>query len=174
MPEPSTVSAGWRRPLAGAIALIVLTSLVLVGSRWRRAGSDPRAPHEPDSLVAAQAAPLSFSPTRVVPGLYLLGGLSPGAAYAVQTSAGLVLIDAGLDKDAAPLKLEATKLGLDWKTTRAILLTHTHGDHVGGAQHLRTATGAKVYAGRGDTAVLEAGAPREAFFSCSSTARFTK
>ncbi len=48
---------------------------------------------------------------------------------------------------------------------RAVLLTHAHGDHCGGAEHLRTVLGAKVHAGRGDAAVLRAGGPREAFFS---------
>src|SRR5260370_27567758 len=91
--------------------------------------------------------------------------MEPAAAYVVETSEGLVLIDTGLDKDAGPLKRQMTELGLDWKRVRAILLTHVHGDHSGGAEHLRAATGAKVYAGQGDAAVLRAGQPREAFFS---------
>src|SRR5262249_45058062 len=45
------------------------------------------------------------------------------------------------------------------------LLTHAHGDHCGGAEELRKRTGARVYAGSGDAAVLRAGEPREAFFS---------
>ena len=53
----------------------------------------------------------------------------------------------------------------------AILLTHVHGDHSGGAEAMRAATGAKVYAGAGDAAVLRAGGPREAFFSTFSHAR---
>jgi glyoxylase-like metal-dependent hydrolase (beta-lactamase superfamily II) len=48
---------------------------------------------------------------------------------------------------------------------RAILLTHVHWDHTGGAESLRAATGAKVYAGRGDAPTLRAGEPRKAFFS---------
>jgi glyoxylase-like metal-dependent hydrolase (beta-lactamase superfamily II) len=83
----------------------------------------------------------------------------------VETSDGLVLIDSGLDRDASRLKQQMTALGLGWRRVRAILLTHVHGDHSGGAEHLRTAAGAKVYAGKGDAAVLRAGRPREAFFS---------
>jgi glyoxylase-like metal-dependent hydrolase (beta-lactamase superfamily II) len=56
-------------------------------------------------------------------------------------------------------------LGLDWKRIRAILLTHVHGDHSGGAEWLRLATGAKLYAGEGDVPVLQSGKPHEAFFS---------
>jgi glyoxylase-like metal-dependent hydrolase (beta-lactamase superfamily II) len=101
----------------------------------------------------------------VVPGLHLLGAMDPAAAYAVETSEGLVLIDSGLDADAGLLKSQLETLGLDWRRVRAVLLTHVHGDHCGGAEHLRAALGATVYAGRGDAAVLRAGGPREAFFS---------
>ena len=48
------------------------------------------------------------------------------------------------------------------------MLTHAHGDHTGGAEHLRAETGAKVYAGEGDAGVLRAGGPREAIFSAFS------
>jgi len=108
---------------------------------------------------------LDGSTMTIVPGIHLLGGLGPAAAYAVETSEGLVLIDSGLDGDAQPLKLQMTKLGLDRKKLLAILLTHVHGDHCGGAEHLRTATGAKVYAGSADVPILKAGGPREAIFS---------
>ena len=95
----------------------------------------------------------------------MLGGLSPSAAYVVETSDGLILVDSGLAADAGPLRAEMAELGLDWRRVRAILLTHVHGDHTGGAEALRAATGARVYAGAGDAAVLRAGGPREAFFS---------
>ena len=63
------------------------------------------------------------------------------------------------------VKSQMAEMVLDWRRVRAILLTHAHGDHSGGAQALRAATGAKVYAGQGDASVLRAGEPREAFFS---------
>jgi glyoxylase-like metal-dependent hydrolase (beta-lactamase superfamily II) len=105
---------------------------------------------------------------RINPGIYLLGGLSPSAAFVVETSEGLVLVDSGLHSDASVLKSQIATQGLDWKDVRAILLTHAHGDHSGGAEHMRAATGAKVYAGRGDAAVLRDGGPHEAFFSAFS------
>ena len=116
-------------------------------------------------LDALQTPLLGPRATAVAPGIFLLGGLSPGAAYAVETSRGLILVDSGLNEDASILKSQLASLGLDWTQVRAVLLTHAHGDHCGGAEHLRTATGAKVYAGQGDAAVLKAGRPREAFFS---------
>jgi glyoxylase-like metal-dependent hydrolase (beta-lactamase superfamily II) len=86
----------------------------------------------------------------------------------VETSSGLVLIDTGLEPNARSLKGQMTYLGLDWQKIRAILLTHAHGDHSGGAEHLRAATGATVYAAEGDAAVLRAGGPREALYSTFS------
>src|SRR5207244_9404203 len=75
------------------------------------------------------------------------------------------LVDSGFQREAGPLKEQMAKLGLDWRRVRAILLTHVHADHSGGAQHLREVTGAKVYAGVHDAGVLKAGGPPEAIFS---------
>jgi glyoxylase-like metal-dependent hydrolase (beta-lactamase superfamily II) len=116
-------------------------------------------------LDASRTPLLGSRALAVAPGVYLLGGLSPGAAYAVETSPGLILVDSGLSEDAGGLKSQIASLGLEWTRVRAVLLTHAHGDHCGGAEHLRAALGAKVYAGQGDAAVLKAGGPREAFFS---------
>ena len=115
-------------------------------------------------LFRRERAALGRSSVEIVPGIYLLGGLKPSAAYVIETPEGLVLVDSGLDADAGLLKSEMAKLGLDWKRVRAILLTHVHGDHSGGAEALRSATGAKVYAGAGDVPVLRAAQPSEAFF----------
>ena len=125
------------------------------------------------TFVKARVPRLVRSAISVAPGLYMLGGLSPSAAYVIETSDGLILVDSGLDKDASPLKAEMAKLGLDWKRVRAILLTHAHGDHTGGAEALRLATGAKVYAGEGDVPVLRP-AGRARRFSALSTCRTRK
>jgi glyoxylase-like metal-dependent hydrolase (beta-lactamase superfamily II) len=114
---------------------------------------------------ARTVPPLGPSPITLMPGVHLLGGLEPSVAYVVETSVGLVAIDSGLKADASRFKEQMARLGLDWARLRAVLLTHVHGDHTGGAEYLRANTGAKVYAGQGDAAVLRAGGPREAFFS---------
>jgi glyoxylase-like metal-dependent hydrolase (beta-lactamase superfamily II) len=158
MSGSSTRFARPRPRLAASLALITLGLILVTGYRWYPARGKA-------ALFGTPVPRLVRSAVAVVPGVYLLGGLSPSAAYVVETSDGLVLVDSGLDSDAGPLKAEMAKLGLDWKRVRAILLTHAHGDHSGGAETLRAATGAKVHAGQGDVAVLLAGQPREAFFS---------
>jgi len=113
----------------------------------------------------AEVPLLDGTTVTVVPGVHLLGGLGPSAAYAVETSEGLLLIDTGIESNAAPLLAKLAKLGLDVKALRGIFLTHAHIDHCGGAQHLKSLTGATIYAGQGDAPALKAGVPREAFFS---------
>src|SRR5947209_1281451 len=122
-----------RRRLAALLTVAVLV-LTLVAV-FRRSP----APHE-DAATGEHIPALGPHAVTLLPGLHLLGGLAPAAAYVVETSDGLVLIDAGLDRDAGLLKREMATLGLDWRRVRAIFLTHVHGDHCGGAEHLRTAT----------------------------------
>jgi glyoxylase-like metal-dependent hydrolase (beta-lactamase superfamily II) len=138
--------------------------MVLVFIVASRRHSEPKAPSPPDLEVPLLVA----SPHTLASGIHLLGDMWPAAAYVVETSKGLVLIDSGLEARAGPVKRQMASLGLDWKQLRAILLTHVHADHSLGARQLRAETGAKVYAGRADSAVLRAGRPRKAFFSIYS------
>jgi glyoxylase-like metal-dependent hydrolase (beta-lactamase superfamily II) len=158
MPEsltPVETRRSWRVTSAVILALALA---LLAGPCWYLA-------RKGFSFFGAGNPRLIRSAVAIAPGLYLLGGLSPSAAYVVEYREGLILIDSGLDSDAARLKSQMTELGLDWRRVRTILLTHAHGDHSGGAEALRKATKAKVYAGEGDSSVLRAGQPREAFFS---------
>ena len=64
-----------------------------------------------------------------------------------------LIIDSGMDKDAGRDILNAVKkLGL---TPVALLVTHAHADHFGGAHYLVRQTGLKVYATRVESAVME-------------------
>lgn len=154
---PSGASARWPVIAAWSIAAAMLLALRPGLSGRDAAGDDLQS-----------RPPLIAYPRVIEPGLSILGGLSPSAAYAIATSEGIVLVDSGLRSDAGALKSQLAVMGGDWKSVRAVLITHAHIDHSGGAEHLRAAAGAKVYAGAGDAGVLRAGTPHEAFFSAFS------
>ena len=63
-----------------------------------------------------------------------------------------LIIDSGMDKDSGrDILNQVKKLGL---TPTALLVTHAHADHFGGAQYLVRQTGLKVYATRVEAAVM--------------------
>ena len=63
-----------------------------------------------------------------------------------------LIIDSGMDKDAGrDILKQVKKLGL---TPTALLITHAHADHFGGAQYLVGQTGLNVYATRVEAAVM--------------------
>ncbi|MCI0457693.1 MAG: MBL fold metallo-hydrolase [Gemmataceae bacterium] len=148
-----TGSAKWWKP---GLAGLVTVGLAVTAWLW---------PKEFSPRPASVSQVLLPEPVAVAPGVYLLGKTAPAAAYLVETSEGLVLIDSGLEASAAAVTDQLARLHLDVGQLRAILLTHVHADHSLGAERLRTRTGAKVYAGRADCQPLRQGEPREAFFS---------
>jgi glyoxylase-like metal-dependent hydrolase (beta-lactamase superfamily II) len=63
-----------------------------------------------------------------------------------------LIIDSGMDKDAGQdILKQVKKLGL---TPTALLITHAHADHFGGAHYLVRQTGLKVYATRVEASVM--------------------
>lgn len=69
------------------------------------------------------------------------------AVFAVETSAGLVLIDAGgTQQQGERILVWLDKAGFERSDLKWIILTHEHGDHIAGAQVLQEATGAGIIA----------------------------
>lgn len=161
----------WTLVVGGVLLLAFLSVLGL----WL-AGALSKQNPSPEAVVTPRPFAenlLSRQPITLAPRIHMLGRLFPSVAYVVETSDGLVLVDSGLEPDAQSMREQLGELGLDISRLRAILLTHAHGDHTLGARYLRELTGAKVYAGQGDSEVLRAGGPREAFFSTFAMDRYS-
>jgi glyoxylase-like metal-dependent hydrolase (beta-lactamase superfamily II) len=155
----STSPARWLNRKLGRLAVFAAAVLLFAAAAWlagRRKDPPEQEPIFHELFPGAVA---------LAPDVYLLGESSPAAVYAVDTTAGLVLIDSGLEPDAALVYRQLARLHLDVNRLQAILLTHAHADHSAGATALRSRTGAKVYAGRADCAILRSGGPREALVS---------
>src|SRR4051794_16443959 len=119
------ILSGRIRPFAILIVVVVLSGILAASLRHRRGQEIAWAPDRVPRLGRSTAT--------LAPGLHYLGRLFPSAAYAVETTDGLVLIDSGVKPDAPVLRQQLAELGRDWKRLRAILITHVHGDHTGGA-----------------------------------------
>ncbi|HVC94929.1 MAG TPA: MBL fold metallo-hydrolase [Pirellulales bacterium] len=150
------------------VAIGGLLLLALVSTMWAPDRAPPAAGPAKAALEGKEAGTVSLLapwPVTVAPGVHQLGDMFPSAVYVIETSAGLVLVDAGLPEDHGRLIQQMRELNLDPSQVRAILLTHAHGDHSLGAMPLKRLTGAVIYAGRDDARVLREGGPREAFVS---------
>src|SRR5262245_27591996 len=116
-----------RGPWPSGRLSLLIGAAVLLGSAYRSG-------FVADDLTSTGRAPLLVpSAMTIVSGTHLLGGLALPAAHAVEAAKGIVLVDSGLRADAGPLKAQLAGPGLDWRRVHAILLTHAHGVHTGGA-----------------------------------------
>ncbi len=165
---------GAARPGGYALALLALGLAGVACWGLRGGGSGDPAPEplplagDGDRSGAPQAASVPVLAPGIVtllPGVHLLGETYPNAAYVVESSDGLTLVDTCREADAGPILRQFRTLGLDPARLRRILLTHCHADHVLGARRLRELSGALVHVGRGDADVLRDGGPEEALCS---------
>jgi len=85
-----------------------------------------------------------ITPTKLFDNLYVIGRTTT-VVYALTTSDGIVLIDAGYPDQLETVLLPGMKeLGLDPARIKYILVTHGHADHFGGTTVLQQRYGAKV------------------------------
>lgn len=103
---------------------------------------------------------------RIEPNLYLVGSGRMGFdltdafdcnIYLFDSGSGLVLFDAGAGMGIEQLWQVCRQDGLDPEQIDHLFLTHAHGDHAGGATHVRDRTAVQVYAGAATAKILEAG-----------------
>jgi metallo-beta-lactamase class B len=89
-------------------------------------------------------------PYKVFDNLYFIG-TRIHSAWALTTSAGIIVIDTLFDYAIEPEMIEGMKiLGLDPRDIKYVLISHAHGDHDQGAALLQSRYGAKVVMGTAD------------------------
>ncbi|WP_442507712.1 MBL fold metallo-hydrolase [Novipirellula sp. SH528] len=108
----------------------------------------------------------------VAPGVHAFGDLHPSAAFAIESSEGVILIDTGLDESATRLRELFFSVKLRLEDVRYVLLTHAHYDHVFGTNKVREVSDAVVCAGAEDYKVLSS-ADRFALFSLFPKTEFS-
>lgn len=112
-----------------------------------------------NKAVASPAVPIDRStwhaePVKVFDNLYFLGQ-SEYSAWALTTSEGIIVMDAIFDYSVEDEVVGGlTKLGLDPKQIKYVIVSHAHGDHVGGAKKLQD-LGAKIVMSAADWELME-------------------
>jgi glyoxylase-like metal-dependent hydrolase (beta-lactamase superfamily II) len=92
---------------------------------------------------------------QVVPDVYLMEGLRGANVYLLVPDRHLTLIDTGLPGDADRILDQILQSDRHISELRTIVLTHAHGDHIGGARELMRRTGAEVIAHRDEVPYVE-------------------
>ena len=111
------------------------------GAAGRGAATTPQTPDR-----ANWYAP----PFKVFDNLYWLG-TRQHSSWALQTSAGLVIIDTNFAWATRPEIIDGlTKLGLNPNDIKYVIISHAHGDHDQGAAELQERYGAQVVMGAAD------------------------
>ena len=84
-----------------------------------------------------------LEPTKLFDNVYAVGN-SETTVYALTSSEGILLLDAGFENKAEALAAQLRTLNLDPARVKYILLGHGHADHFGGARFFQQTYGTKV------------------------------
>ena len=94
-------------------------------------------------------------PAKVFDNLYFVG-TKIHSSWALTTGEGIILIDTLYDYASEEAIVGGlTKLGLDPAAVKYVIITHAHGDHVGGAKLMQDRFGARVVMGGPDWDSIE-------------------
>lgn len=92
---------------------------------------------------------------KVFDNLYFVGG-SVHSSWALTTSDGIILIDTVYPYNSEELIVGGlTRLGLDPRSVKYVIITHGHGDHIGGAKMMQDRYAARIVMGATDWELVE-------------------
>ena len=134
---PAAAPAAARGPAAG-------------GAGGRGAGGQGAATRGGGAPQTPDRAGWYAPPFKVFDNLYWLG-TRQHSSWALQTSAGIIIIDTNFAWATEPEIIEGmTKLGLNPRDIKYVIISHAHGDHDQGAAELQKRYEAKVVMGTPD------------------------
>jgi glyoxylase-like metal-dependent hydrolase (beta-lactamase superfamily II) len=91
----------------------------------------------------------------IVPDVYQIEGLSTANVYLLVSNGELTLVDGGMPPDADRIVAQIETGGYDPARLASIIVTHAHGDHIGGIPKLVQRFDADVIAHRAEAPYLE-------------------
>jgi metallo-beta-lactamase class B len=120
---------------------------VSLSSERRRKYHRQRNRHVTNPASAPARNTWYAEPAKVFDNLYFVGG-KLHSAWALTTREGIILIDTIYPYNSEELIIGGMrKVGLDPKNIKYVIISHAHGDHIGGAEMLQTRYGARVVMG---------------------------
>jgi metallo-beta-lactamase class B len=157
-----TAYADAAAPRAGAVLAVYDTVDVHIATAARTAGQDANLKSVtalcggPLGAVPAPVANNTAEPAKVFDNLYFIG-IPSVSAWAITTSAGIIVIDTLDNPREAETFVEGglKKLGLDPMQVKYVIITHAHNDHFGGAQYLADKLHAQLVMSDTDWGVIE-------------------
>jgi metallo-beta-lactamase class B len=140
----ATAKAAAGLDFRGTFVNLCLPSAPTGGARGGAGRGAAGAPATPDR------AGWYASPYKVFDNLYWLG-TRQHSSWALRTSGGIIVIDTNFSWAIEPEIVEGlTKLGLNPRDVKYVIISHAHGDHDQGAALLQSRYGAKVVMGSAD------------------------
>jgi len=117
--------------------------------------SDTPAPYVTNPASAPPRESWYAEPARVFDNFYFVGG-SVHSAWALTTKEGIILFDTIYPYNSEELIVGGMqKLGLDPKQIKYLIVSHAHGDHIGGAEMMQKRYGMRVVMGGPDWDLVE-------------------
>jgi hydroxyacylglutathione hydrolase len=80
-------------------------------------------------------------------------------AFVVARADTAFMVDSGYERNGPALADDLRSVGIDPARLRAIILTHGHPDHAGGAGYFKRTFGTPIVAGAGDSSLFSTGTP---------------